>query len=288
MTTNHITTSCRRLAFMLMAAVMILAVASCSTNRNTAAPAAGAPGKAPAMRVDRLTQIAGMYSPWTSFYASFSMKLERPARFSISGRATMEYGKYIHMSLRILGMEVGVVYIDSDSAFVADKFHRYVVAVPFSDISRRTSLTIADLQSLMLGRMFYPGKGGIDAAGDATNLFSPAADGDNLLLTPRRTPHGATWYFTVDKLDALSKLSVEAEGYGDLAVTFGDVMRTVAGNAAAHIDASGTIASKNLAASIEWNLGRAEWDGSRTASKPDFSSYKRISTATLFKALKSL
>lgn len=288
MTTNHITSACRRLGYMLMTAVLIMAAVSCSSNRNTSAPTAAVSGKAPAMRVDRLTQIAGMYSPWTSFYAPFSMKLDRPTRFSISGRATMEYGRSIHMSLRILGMEVGVVYIDSDSAFVADKFHRYVVAVPFSEISRHTSLTIADLQSLMLGRMFYPGKGAIDAAGDPTVLFSPAAEGDNLLLTPRRTPHGATWYFTVDKLDALSKLSVEADGYGDATVTFGDVMQTVAGNAAARIDANGTLASKNFAASIDWNLGRAEWNGSRTVSKPDFSSYKHISTAALFKALKNL
>lgn len=287
MTTHYITKIYHTLARIIIVAVMAAAIASCSSGRKTAPTAAGT-HKAPAMRVDRMQQIASVYKPWTSFYAPFSMKLDKPARFSVSGRATMEYGKNIHMSLRILGMEVGLVYIDSDSAYVADKFHRYVVAMPFSAISRRTGLTVADLQSLMLGRMFYPGKGSVDSVINITDLFSPAASGDDLLLTPRRTPHGATWYFTVDNLDALTALSVEAENYGDITVAFGDVVQTIAGNAAAHIDTSGNIASKDIAASIEWNLGRAQWNGSRTAARPDFSSYQHISATALIKALKNL
>lgn len=287
MTNHHITGIYRTLTHILIVAVMAVAIASCSSGRKVAT-APGNAHKAPAMRVDRMQQIASAYQPWTSFYAPFSMKLDKPARFSVSGRATMEYGHSIHMSLRILGMEVGIVYIDSDSAFVADKFHRYVVAVPFSAISGRTGLTVADMQSLMLGRMFYPGKGSIDSIDNIVDLFSPATAGENILLTPRRTPHGATWYFTVNNLDALSALSVEADSYGDITVAFGDIIQTVAGNVAAHIDASGSIASKEFAASIEWNLGRAQWNGSRSAARPDFSSYQHISVAALLKALKNL
>ncbi len=288
MTTDHITITCSRLSRIFIILLLTITAASCSSNRQQASVPDAHPGKAPAMRVDRVQQIADTYTAWTSFYAPFSMKLEKPAKFSISGRATMEYGKNIHMSLRILGMEVGVVYIDSDSAYVADKFHRYLVAVPFSAISGRTGLTVADLQSLMLGRIFYPGKGCIGNVYNASDLFSPANEGSNLLLTPRRTPQGATWYYTVNDIDALTGLSVEAPDYGDINVTFSDVIQTVAGNAAARMDANGTVASKNISASSDWNLGRAQWNSSRTASRPDFSSYKRISTAALLKALKNL
>jgi len=270
-----------------MFAAVALSAASCSSHKQAAAPVVH-PGKAPSMRVDRVQRIADTYSDWTSFYAPFSMRLEKPSRFSISGRATMEYGRNILLSMRVLGMEVGVVYIDSDSVLVADKFHHYLVALPFSSISSRTTLTLSDLQCLMLGRMFYPGQGCISGTDNPELLFSPAVEGDNLLLTPRRTPYGATWYFTADSSDVLSKLSVDVDGYGDIQVSFADVVRTVAGNAAGYVRATGTFASKNLAASIEWNLGRAEWNGKRRASKPDFSSYTRISPDALIKALKNL
>lgn len=287
MLSNRIATFRKTIYRVAIFVAVAMAVAACSSHKQ-ATEGNVAPGKVGAMRVDRVQQIADTYKPWTSFYAPFSMKLDKPARLSVSGRATMEYGKNIHLSMRVFGIEVGVVYIDNDSAFVVDKFHHYVVAMPFSSLSSRTTLTLADIQSLMLGRMFYPGDGCIGSVNSPQLLFSPANEGENLLLTPRRTPQGATWYFTVDAANVLSKLSVEVPGYGDVQVSFGDVVRTVAGNAAATMTATGSFASKNLAASIDWNLGKAEWNGKRSASKPDLGSYKRVSAEALIKELKSL
>ena len=271
----------------LTAAALILAsTAACSSHRNAGDAQSSRPGKVAAMPVSEVAALADTYKPWTSLYAPFSMRLSKPVSFSFSGRATMERDKAILLSLRLLGMEVGSVYIDNDSAFVADKFRRYLVAVPFSAVSARTQLTLPDLQSLLLGRAFFPGSGTIDSGKGAAQQFSPARNGELTILTPRRMPEGATWYFTIDASPALTKLTVEPDGMDEFTVTFSDIVESIAGSVASDIRAQGTFKGKQLDASIEWNMGKAQWNGNRSCDKPDYSGYRRLTIAELLGALK--
>lgn len=274
---------------LIVVALTVAATAACSSHRNGGEAAQQSrPGKVAAMPVGEVAALANTYKPWTSLYAPFSMRLSKPMNFSFSGRATMERDKAILLSLRILGMEVGSVYIDNDSAFVADKFHRYLVAVPFSAVSARTQLTLPDLQSLLLGQAFFPGKGTIDTSKGAAQQFSPAHNGELTILTPRRMPEGATWYFTVDASPALTKLTVEPDGLDEFTVTFSDIAESLAGSVASDVRVQGAFKGKQLDATVEWNMGKAQWNGNRTCTKPDYSGYRRLSIAELLAALKKI
>ena len=141
--------------YLFIALVLCGTAVSCSTQR-TAGTAQTTPSTE--TRAPQISELAGSCNEWTSFYAPFSFRLSKPANFSFSGRATMVYGEAINLSMRILGMEVGVVYIDNDSAIVLDKYHKYYLSLPLSSVTARTSITLSDIQSIMLGQPVYPGK----------------------------------------------------------------------------------------------------------------------------------
>ena len=95
---------------------------------------------------------------WTSFYAPVSVNISNPMKMAASGRATFENGKYIHISMRFLGMEVVVIYIDNDSVYFVDKYHKYIFAEPLHKIlgEKYKNLTLADIQKILLGQKSIP------------------------------------------------------------------------------------------------------------------------------------
>ena len=281
----------RRLALILCSALVMLPIAlgsaSCSSKKNAAAPAATSSKrpKVAALRNPEVSELAATYSPWTTFYAPFSMRLSKPVSFNISGRATMVRDQAIQLSMRMLGMEVAVAYINADSATIVDKFHKYIVSVPFPSIAGRTNLTVADLQNLLLGQAFYPGSGTI-TAGEADAQFSMEKSGDTLILTPRRTPAGATWYFTVGPGPELKSMSVKPDGLETFMMTFSDIVAGAAGSVASSVEASGSFRDKELKAAVYWNMDKAKWNEPRTIGIPDYSGYKQLSVTDLIQALK--
>lgn len=97
------------------------------------------------------------YSPWETVSMGVKVRVDSPMSFSISGKAYMENGKNVHVSLRVLGFEVGVLHINSDSAFVVDKIHRVAVAESMEKFRAYTGLDLVQLQDILLGRWLAPG-----------------------------------------------------------------------------------------------------------------------------------
>ena len=95
---------------------------------------------------------------WSNFYAPVTVEINRPLSLAVSGRASMENGKYIHLSMRFLGMEMAVVYIDADSVYFVDKYHHYLFAESLQKVlgSKYADMTIKDLQSFILGQKKIP------------------------------------------------------------------------------------------------------------------------------------
>lgn len=266
--------------------LILTTLASCSSHKK--AGEATVPAKRPgvaAMRNPEISTVADTYRQWSTFYAPFNLRLARPVSFNISGRATMVRDKGIQLSLRMLGMEVAVAYITPDSAMVVDKFHRYVVAVPFTAITARTNLTVGDVQNILLGQAFYPGSGTIQT-GTADTQFSVSREGNDMILTPRRTPAGATWYFTVAPGPALSSIAIKPDGQETFTVTFSDIVESVAGSVASSVDASGKFRDKELKASVYWNMDKARWNEKRSIDIPDYSGYRHLSVNDLIEVLK--
>jgi len=252
--------------------------------QESAAAPARRPGVAALLNPEANT-LADTYLPWTTLYVPFNLRLSKPVGFNISGRATMVRDKAVQLSMRMLGMEVAVAYITPDSAKIVDKFHKYIVSVPFSAIASKTKLSVGDLQDILLGRAFYPGSGTIKR-GEADSQFSINRDGDNLILTPRRVPAGASWYFTVAPGPELRRISVKPEGLDAFIVSFGDIVSTVAGSVASTVEADGKFRSKELEASVSWNMDKAKWNEERTVEVPDYSNYKHLSISDLINVLK--
>lgn len=88
---------------------------------------------------------------WSTFSAPVKLQLESPKRFSLSGRATLVRDKSIYISLRMLGMEVGTVYVTPDSVFATEKLHRYIVRESLSKALEGHDIPFAELQDLLIG-----------------------------------------------------------------------------------------------------------------------------------------
>lgn len=260
----------------------MLGMAACSSHRQNAT-SAGAPAK----RSAEVKNLAAGYTPWTTLYAPVNVSMQKPASFSFSGRATMEYGHYIHISLRVLGMEAGVIYIDNDSAYIIDKFHKRAVTAPLAALRNNASITLEDIQGILIGQAVYPGEGILHDNNRVQTLFSVSSGNDGTsILTPRRVPGNVSWYMTLSPLPALTSLDVDADGKGQVKARYSDITETPAGNVAASMDLLATVADHSLDMSINWSLNKAEWNSSRKASLPDLSDYKRISYTDLAKGLK--
>lgn len=95
---------------------------------------------------------------WSSVYSSVNLEVNKPMQMGFSARLTMQRGEYIHMSMRVFGIEAAAMYIDRDSAFFVDKYHRYSFAEPLNAVlgSRYGHLTLTDIQKIILGQEKLP------------------------------------------------------------------------------------------------------------------------------------
>lgn len=277
-------------ALLIGACMAVAALTGCSSHRSTdVTNESPKPGRVVAMKVPEVATLAATYQPWETLYAPFNLRVSKPMSMSVSGRATMVRDHSILLSLRMLGfMEVATVYIDADSAIIADKVHRYLVAVPLSAITSRTGVTIGDIQSIMLGQAFYPGKNTINLTSNANQLFSVSHDDGGMIMTPRKVPAGATWYYNVSDVPALTALSVEPDGHSPFTAKFDATTDTPAGACATDIAVNGEFSGKQIDASVSWNFGKAEWNTGRQAERPTYSGYQRITIAQLMAALKNM
>lgn len=107
---------------------------------------------------------SGRASSWTTLYAPVNVTVDKPMSAGFSGRATMERDKYIHVSMRFIGMEVAAMYIDTDSVCFVDKYHKYVFAESLDNLlgSKYSYLTIGDIQQIILGQKSIPDAEGLN------------------------------------------------------------------------------------------------------------------------------
>lgn len=274
-----------------LSVLILMIMAGCSSHKNTSnTPFEGSGATTPTTtpsKAPEAVDLADTYRHWTSFYAPFSMELSQPLSFNLSGRATMVNGEAVNLSLRILGMEVAIVYIDKNEAILVDKFHKQYVKAPLASLTSRTDITLADLQAILLGQAVYPGKGALNSGMKPEKLFSMSPQDEGWIMTPKKANEKVTWYFTVVPGPRLSSLTVEPKGMEAIQATFSDFVEGLAGAVASEINVKGSFKSRKLNFSLEWNMGKAEWDGSRTASAPSVTGYKELSLEQIIKSLKN-
>lgn len=265
---------------------VIIGLSACSSRRN-APGASSTVNRADLKGLPPVEALAATYAPWQTFYAPFSMQCSRPLALSVSGRATMVRDRYIYLSMRLLGFEIASAYVDTDSAYVADKYNKTLVVEPLSAITARTGLTLGDIQDLLMGRAFYPGRGTLCSINKPQTLFAPVAQENMTLLVPQKTADGVSWFFNVDSSPSLRRITIEPEGYSPFLVDFSGIVDATAGAIASDVMITGRIGTRDIEAMMEWNLDKAKWNESVSDPNPSYKGYRRLSAGRLIDALKS-
>jgi len=202
--------------------------------------------------------VEGSYRPWTWAYIPANVSISEPASISAGARLTMRRDSLIHLSLRVLGMEVAVLYADTDSIYAVDKFHKYFLAESLDRVLADSGLTLGSVQDLMLGQALPPRKG--RSAWTAT-----MADGAISAVD-----------FDLRRDDTMLRCVYPAHE------------DSPAGTVASSVEIYGAKASRKVAATMRLNIGNARWDTPRQVNFSAPRGYRKISFDTLLKSLKNL
>lgn len=296
--------------------VLLLAAGSCRSSKKSAestdsyTPAPGTtvriPEKEPARTLEAdFGRLAASYGEWSDLRVPVRLELKSPAKFSVSGRATLVRGKAVHISVRILGMEMGSLYADNDSVFIAVKLNKILYAESMGKFSRTFGLTMTDLQDALLGRAFYPGKGTVEASSAPLFKFAPVEtveknpDGSFVWdLTPRKSHKGVDWFYKIlspsaDELAAgvvpfAESLTIVPSASAKGSCLYSDPILSPCGIFASVARVQATAGKRTIDASLRWSLDDAQWNTGASANYTKPRGYRRVSTSEVLKMLKGL
>ena len=226
--------------------------------------------------------LVDSYRPWTDVSMSVKCTLRSPKSLTVSGKATMIRGEELRLSMRMLGFEVGGLYIDRDSIFFYEKLNHTMVVESMAKLTAATGLTLSDIQDVLLGQLAYPG-----AQREQTSFikkFNIKSDGDFVIAQPRSS--ALPWFYTLISAPApeLVSLTISAP-QGDAECTYRTPFITDAGPVSPAADIKASFGKQSLDASVSWSLETAVWNKGLTAQRSLPKGYRRIPLNQLIKSL---
>ncbi len=239
----------RRIIF---AIIVIVSLAGCKRQAKTEQPVF------PETPLQALQQVYGplsdTYQEWADVYMPLTLSLQSPINQSVSGRVSMRRGEWIHMSLRVLGMEVGALLIDNEQVWVVDKMRHAYVHESLEALLAKYPLTVSDVQDCLLGQLFPPTR---DIITD--NIEAAVTDQDPPALQSLILSKGDDRY-----------VQVSYDGHA----------QSPAGIVASALVLNAVGLGKPIAGRIGWRLDKAEWNTNRELkfAEPN-DTYKRIDAA---------
>lgn len=238
----------RHISRLIFITSFIAIVSSCGSSRKNAPVIGGyTPGQAPSQ---------GQTLTWTDLRVPVSVSISEPSSFKVNGIMTMVNGKDIHISLRMLGFEVGAAYITGDSVYAYAKLQRVYVAESIGRLLGGMDATISDIQSLLIGS---PVNLPCTSNNTTVEILTSVQTGQPLSITVTH-PSGRTGTITYTPLEGTPLAS---------AVTI-----------------TAATGKKRLAATLNYTWDRAEADTGNTRTFSIPRGYRRIDAATLLKALR--
>ncbi len=233
--------------------------------------------------------ILANYGEWERVKIPLNLRLRQPKSMSLSATATMERGKSILISLRFIGMEVGVLYLTSDSILAIDKFNKRYVSEPLEPLLGGFPANISNVQDLLTGRPFLLGNEKPIASEINKFEIDTQLGNDMWGLIPKTFPSGVEYGFSFSPVTALSLLVVKAGSHDPVNVNFSSPETTPAGPMSPTVSISATLGKTSLDASLEWNFAKAKWNEGVEIQKPSIPrGAERIAAAKLLKSLSSL
>ena len=240
------------------------------------------------------------YQSWADITVPVKVSFSSPKSMSLSGTLTMAYGKSLSLSLKMLFVEAASIYINTDSVFVVSKLAGAYYAESLQKFTASTGFGLADIQSLLLGQAFVPGKGTATAKDASSFKFelAPEINYDGIYgttVTPVLMPKSVAWNFlTLAPTDAslavpqLFSMNVEAAG-NTVQCTFAQSEFSQAGVIAAKMQLEGLIKDKKLDFTVASTTSKASWNtGARPTKMSISKSLTRMTTEQLMKKLGKL
>ncbi len=269
-----------------------IALASCHGSKETTVPmvdnpTVARPGEAAESEPPAFEKLlAGTRPDWTDVRLPLNVKLTQPANVNLNASVDMRRGEYIKFSVRVLGFEVASAWIDTDSVHAIDKMGKRYVSESVSRVTTDLGFDIADIQDILLGRVFNVDSRDAHALG-----FSVEPIGyDNLyLMRPEPRPESVDYGFVVAGGEApmLSSFLIEADKFNAVA-QYSDHDVTVAGTLSRRVGIASS-SPKNVSAELIWNLGSAKWNkGERQKWQVPGRGYTKISLNSLLSILNKL
>lgn len=89
---------------------------------------------------------------WKNVTLPVRVSMVKPQKFAFNGTATMVRGEYVYISIRMLGFEVGSVYLTPEEAdLVVKQLMRIWVQEPVGDRLKKAGVNFTALQETLLG-----------------------------------------------------------------------------------------------------------------------------------------
>lgn len=221
------------------------------------------------------------YGMWKSVKVPVSLKLQQPKKFSISGVLTMERDCGIHLSLRVLGMEMASLTVTGDSLYAVYKLERLYFAESVSDLLGGFPATVGNVQDLILGRAFVLGSSVLD--GSSCKL---AGNSGQWTITPTKASKGVGYSFTVDATAGnVESLTVEIPARRPISAHYSDFAKTEAGPVAGTTEIAASTSKSRFTGELTVNTRRAEWNGATVKKWSVPKGYTRVKTSDVMRML---
>lgn len=282
------------------ALALVAALSGCKSSRQATGQSAASENRQIAVtqpeQASEISRIAASYSPWTDLSVPVKVTVTKPKKMSVSGTMTMAYGKAVSIKLRMLFIDVATVYIDNESITAVSAPAGIYYTETMERFTAATGLDLRDIQSLLLGQAFAPGKGTLTIA-DAP-LFSVAASdisvegASGITLTPKKQTQNISLIFNALVPDAGLEASPQIYGVdinagaNRLKCTYASPEITQAGLTAAAMQIEGTVKKHALDVVISRTAEKAKWNTGVSIAKPSIpSGARRVTTDQLLKKI---
>lgn len=268
----------------IIAVTLLFAFTGCRTGKN-AAVSDDYSGTAAMSLTQRARYIADGYLPWTQLNLPVKVAVKSPQKLSVSGRIYMRRDHDIYITLRVLGMEVANMYVNSDSVYAADKLHKCYIAEPIKDIFAGASLSIGDIQDALLGRAFVNSRGTLTPQMLGNVILTDSPD-NQWIVTPRTKINGNIEYqFKFSKESNTLMSLIFKSGTKLYGCTYSDPAEIDGSHFMERIAIATKVGKTAIDAAITFDFNKVKWEVPSSARWRNPSGYRRISPATLAKAL---
>lgn len=205
---------------------------------------------------------------------------------SVSAQLRMKRDDVVRLSLRFLGMEIGVLEFTPQDVLVLDRMNKRYVRAAYSEVSflKAAELDFYSLQSLFWDELFVPGERNAE---NAASRFALSKEGENPILTLTDTPR-LTYAFTTatDEL-VVERLLVKGQksnDKGQFTWTYGNFEEFAGRLFPTDMKMSVTGTGKDVSLDLKLSglKNDSDWNTRTTVS----SKYTRMSVDEIFKGFK--